>query len=339
MNLSAYAQAEKKFWKRLTISAGGRLEYFQLNDSITAMKPIFRAGANLKLSKATFLRTSYGQGYRFPTITERFIRTGVGNFGVFPNPNIKPESSWNAELGIKQGFKIGPVMSFFDIAGFWQEYENTIEYMFGVWRPFTTSLSNSLGFMFLNTGKSRVRGIDASLAGTVALGKKHELTFLCGYTYIVPQTLTPDYEYAKDSLDRIYTYNSTSLDSSSRILKYRFLHNVKVDMEYTLGKKFAIGFSAKYYSKIVNMDGVIKDFELLTSQVDVLQDIRYMDYYNAHRFGNWIFDARISYLLKDKHRFAIIGSNILNRTYSLRPLKIEQPRTVMLQYTLKLGGD
>lgn len=339
LNLSAYAQAEKKFWKRLTLSVGGRLEYFQLNDSITALKPIFRAGTNFKVHKATFLRASYGQGYRFPTITERYIRTGVGNFGVFPNPELKPETSWNAEFGVKQGFKIGRVMSFFDIAGFWQEYQNTIEYMFGFWQPSSASMANAVGFKFLNTGKSRVQGIDASLAGTIALGKKSDLTFLCGYTYIVPKTLTPDYVYAKDSLNSIYTYNATSLDSSSKILKYRFLHNVKIDMEYTLAKKLSIGFSAKYYSKIVNMDRVIKDFEELTQALDFMQNLRYMDYYNSHRNGNWIFDARISYLLKDKHRFAIIGSNILNKTYSLRPLKIEAPRTVMLQYTLKLGGD
>lgn len=341
VNISAYAQAEKKFWNRLTLSVGGRLEYFQLNDSITALKPIFRAGSNFKIHKATFLRASYGQGYRFPTITERYIKTGVGNFGVFPNPEIKAETSWNAEFGIKQGFKIGPVMSFVDVAGFWQEYENTIEYMFGIWQPIGggNPLSSSAGFMFLNTGKSRVKGIDASLAGTIAVGKKGDLTFLAGYTYIVPTTLTPDYLYATDSLNRKFTYNTTSLDTTSRILKYRFLHNVKVDMEYTFAKKLSIGFSAKYYSKIVNMDAIIKDFEKLTQDIDELQDLRYMDYYNSNRHGNWIFDARISYLLKDKHRFAIIGSNILNKTYSLRPLKIEQPRTVMLQYTLKLGGD
>ena len=221
MNISAYAQAEKKFWKRLTISLGGRLEYFQLNDSITALKPIFRAGTNFKIHKATFLRASYGQGYRFPTITERFIKTGVGNFGVFPNPELKSETSWNAEFGIKQGFKIGPVMSFFDIAGFWQEYQNTIEYMFGIWHPITSAetMSSSAGFKFLNTGRSRVKGIDASLAGTVAVGRKGDLTFLCGYTYIVPTTLTPDYLYATDSLNRKFTYNTTSLDSSSKILK------------------------------------------------------------------------------------------------------------------------
>lgn len=341
LNLSAYAQAEKKFWKRLTISLGGRLEYFQLNDSITALKPIFRAGSNFKVHKATFLRASYGQGYRFPTITERFIKTGVGNFGVFPNPTLKPESSWNAEFGIKQGFKIGPVMSFVDVAAFWQEYQNTIEYMFGFWHELTSAneLGKSAGFMFMNTGKSRVQGIDASIAGTVNIGKKSDLTFLCGYTYILPKTLTPDYHYATDSMGFKMTYNSTSLDSASRILKYRSLHNIKVDMEYTLLKKLSIGFSAKYFSKIINMDAVIAGFEKTTQQFDFIQNIRYMDFFNSNRHGNWIFDARISYLLKDKHRFAIIGSNILNKTYSLRPLKVEAPRTVMLQYTLKLGGD
>jgi outer membrane receptor for monomeric catechols len=213
--------------------------------------------------------------------------------------------------------------------------------MFGFWHELTdvNKLGNSAGFIFMNTGKSRVQGIDASIAGTINIGKKSDLTFLCGYTYIVPKTLTPDYHYATDSMGFKMTYNSTSIDSASRILKYRSLHNIKIDMEYTLLKKLSVGFSAKYFSKIINMDAVIAGFEKTTQQFDFIQNIRYMDYFYSHRNGNWIFDARISYLLKEKHRFAIIGSNILNKTYSLRPLKIEPPRTVMLQYTLKLGGD
>ena len=91
------------------------------------------------------------------------------------------------------------------------------------------------------------------------------------------------------------------------------------------------------------MDAIIKDFEEFTndntSEIgNSLQDLRYMDYYNAHRFGNWIFDCRISYNLSETHKFALIGSNILNRSYSLRPLKIEAPRTIMIQYTCKLQG-
>ena len=341
LNLSAYTQLESKFNGSLNVSAGGRLEYFQLNDTITAMKPIFRAGASLKIYQETYIRASFGQGFRFPSITERFIKTGVGNFGVFPNPNLKPESSWNAEIGIKQGLKLGGVMGYLDIAGFWQEYQNTIEYMFGIWHPITSveTMGSSAGFMFLNTGESRVVGLDASFSGAANLSKKSQLIFLLGYNYIVPTTLTPDYEYAKDSVGRVFSYNTTSLDPKQKILKYRFLHNVKLDAEYTYNKKFSFGLSGKYFSKIVNMDAIIEDFEQTTIDVDILQDLRYMDYYNAHRFGNWIFDCRISYNLTETHKFALIGSNILNRSYSLRPLKIEAPRTIMIQYTCKLQGN
>ena len=340
LNLSAYTQLESKFNGSLNVSAGGRLEYFQLNDTITAMKPIFRAGASLKIYQETYIRASFGQGFRFPSITERFIKTGVGNFGVFPNPNLKPESSWNAEIGIKQGLKLGGVMGYLDIAGFWQEYQNTIEYMFGIWHPITSveTMGSSAGFMFLNTGESRVVGLDASFSGAANLSKKSQLTFLLGYNYIVPTTLTPDYEYAQDSVGRVFSYNTTSLDPKQKILKYRFLHNVKLDAEYTYNKKFSFGMSGKYFSKIVNMDAIIEDFEQTTIDVDILQDLRYMDYYNSHRFGNWIFDCRISYNLTEIHKFALIGSNILNRSYSLRPLKIEAPRTIMIQYTCKLQG-
>ena len=340
LNLSAYTQLESKFNGSLNVSAGGRLEYFQLNDTITAMKPIFRAGASLKIYQETYIRASFGQGFRFPSITERFIKTGVGNFGVFPNPNLKPESSWNAEIGIKQGLKLGGVMGYLDIAGFWQEYQNTIEYMFGIWHPITSveTMGSSAGFMFLNTGESRVVGLDASFSGAANLSKKSQLIFLLGYNYIVPTTLTPDYEYAQDSVGRVFSYNTTSLDPKQKILKYRFLHNVKLDAEYTYNKKFSFGMSGKYFSKIVNMDAIIEDFEQTTIDVDILQDLRYMDYYNAHRFGNWIFDFRVSYNLTETHKFALIGSNILNRSYSLRPLKIEAPRTIMIQYTWKLQG-
>ncbi|MDG1842096.1 MAG: TonB-dependent receptor [Crocinitomicaceae bacterium] len=337
-NLSAYTQIEDNINETLNISVGGRFEYYQLNDTIKAFKPIFRGGASLKIYQETYIRASYGQGYRFPTITERYIKTGIGNFGVFPNPNLLPESSWNAEIGIKQGLKIGGIMGYLDLAGFWQEYQNTIEYMFGIW---DLANPNSLaGFKFLNTGDSRVLGIDVSFAGQIKFGKKCKGTFLTGYNYIVPTTLNPDYVYAVDDMNREYSYNSTSLDSNSGILKYRFLHNVKLDAEITYDSKISFGMSAKYFSKIINMDGVIKDFEEITfNSGGDLQNIRYMDYFESHRFGNWILDARFSFNMNEKHKLAVIASNFLNRSYSLRPLKIEAPRTVMIQYTFKLDKN
>ncbi|MDP4798331.1 MAG: TonB-dependent receptor [Crocinitomicaceae bacterium] len=340
LNISGYTQLEKKFKEVLNLSLGGRLEYFQLNDSITALKPIFRAGTSIKVYQETYVRASYGQGYRFPTITERFIRTGVGNFGVFANPDLQAESSWNAEVGIKQGLKFGNLYGYLDVAGFWQEYDNTIEYVFGFWGD-GSSPTNFAGFKFINTGKSRVLGIDVSFSGKAKIGEKIDVMFMTGYNYIVPKTLTPDYVYGVDSVyfKKEYTYKTTSLNPNDNILKYRFLHNIKGDIEFTFFKRFSIGGSVKYFSKIENMDLVIKEFEEFTEGLSYIQNIEYMDFYNSHRHGNWIFDARISFNVNEKHKLAIISANIANKTYSLRPLKIEQPRTVMLQYTYKLDKN
>ena len=343
LNVSAYTQLEKKIKKTLNVSVGGRLEYFALNDTITQIKPVFRGGASLKIYQETYLRASYGQGYRFPTITERYIKTGIGNFGVFANPELKPESSWNAEVGLKQGLKFGKLYGYFDIAAFWQEYENTIEYLFGVWGDDQTLGPSSLfGFKFLNTGESRVLGIDVSFSGKAELSKNVGLTFMTGYNYIVPKTLSANDVYATDIFGNEYSYNSTSLDSTSNLLKYRFLHNVKGDVELKIYKKISLGISVKYFSKIKNMDIAIRDFEELTTNEifgTSIQDVRYMDYYNSHRFGNWIFDARISWDINKLHKIALISANVTNRSYTLRPLKIEQPRTIMLQYTFKLDKN
>jgi outer membrane receptor for ferric coprogen and ferric-rhodotorulic acid len=85
-----------------------------------------------------------------------------------------------------------------------------------------------------------------------------------------------------------------------------------------------------------NLDAVIAEFEENTAVINTIQNIRYMDYFQAHQHGNWILDARLSYQINPTHKVALISSNILNNIYSLRPLKIEQLRTIMLQYTLKL---
>lgn len=338
-HISAYAQFEKEFWKILNLTLGGRLEYFSLNHrDIQKIKPIFRAGGNLKLTQATFLRMSYGQGYRFPTITERFIQTGVGNFGVFPNPDLRPETSSNSEVGIRQGFKLGPIMGYLDIAGFWQQYSNTIQYLFGFW---DVNAPNGLGagFKFLNTGESRVVGIDASIQGKAKLNQKNELTFMVGYNYIVPKTLNPELVYAIDEHpgeSKHYTYLNTSLNPDSRMLKYRFLHNVKGDIAWHFLDKIAIGVSVKYFSKMVNMDGVIEEFEEATHTIGTIQDIMYMDYFRKNNKGAFIVDARINYSFNEKHKLSFVAKNLLNKTYSLRPLKIEAPRSMVVQYTLTL---
>ena len=67
-----------------------------------------------------------------------------------------------------------------------------------------------------------------------------------------------------------------------------------------------------------------------------LQPVLYMNYFNNKNNGNLIVDARISYHIKKLHKLALISSNILNRTFSLRPLKVEPMRTIMFQYSVSI---
>ena len=331
-NISGYVQAENKIWDVITTSVGVRGEYFELNDSISALKPILRAGINFKLYPSSFLRLSYGQGFRFPSITERYIRTSAGSFAVFDNPDLEPESSWNVEVGFKQMFKYRTFYGYVDIAGFIQEYENTIEYLFGFWDP-SFALA---GFKFLNTGNSRVSGLDISLTGSGKINQTSGVRTMAGYNYIMPKTLEPDRIFGVDGRGIEYSYRSTSVDPSENILKYRFLHTVKADIEFYT-RIFSVGVTMKYFSRIVNLDKAIEDFERATESTGgTVQPIRYMNYFYNHNNGNVVLDLRIAAELAGRHKISLVSNNMLNRWYSLRPLKAEQMRTIMLQYVLSL---
>jgi iron complex outermembrane receptor protein len=331
-NAAGYIQVDKKLWQVLNLSGGLRYEYFQTNKQQSVVAPVFRAGANLQVLKGTFVRTSYGQGFRYPTITERYIQTKAGMFGVFPNPDLKPETSTNFELGVKQGFKIGNCMGYLDLAGFYQKYENTIEYLFGIWDPSVALV----GFKFQNTGDSRVRGLDISLAAsTPESNKKFGLTTLIGYTYVDPVSLTPDKYYAQekdlsggpgDSL----SYKNSSIDTTGNVLKYRFRHMVKADLECRI-HRLGFGFSYRYYSKMENIDKAFETIEELTSSLKQITDIKGVNWWRTHK-GFHIFDARVNVKVDEHQKISLICSNVFNVPYALRPMKIEQPRTFAVQY-------
>ncbi len=337
LNVSVYTELQDKFFDALNISVGVRLEAYSLNGATADLKPIFRAGASLKVMQETYVRGSWGQGYRYPTIAEKFIRFSSGTIGVFDNPDLKPETSTNAEIGVKQGFKFNNFYGYLDMSAFLQNYDNTIEYLFGFWdSTYTFAIG---GFKFLNTGKSRIMGIDISFNGKAQLTQNLVMNTMFGYTYISPKAMQPDYVFAKDYSygdDNEFTYNSTSINPEKQILKYRFLHTVKADVEFVY-KGLAAGLSMKYYSPIVNIDKSIEDFEKATSNTGgTTQPIKYMNYFYNHNNGNFIMDFRVSYRFNDVHKVSFVANNMLNRWYSIRPLKAEAMRSVLLQYSLKI---
>ena len=332
-NRSAYLQIDQKAGKRLNLSAGTRYEHFSINDS-TAAKPVFRAGLNFQAAEATWFRASVGQGFRFPTIAEKFIRTGLGPLQVYPNNELRPETAINIEAGFKQGLRVGGFQGFLDVAGFYQEYDNFIEFTFGQWgNPLTDPLAGN-GFRSLNTGSSRVTGWETSLMGRATWGET-TLDVLAGYTYTNPISLTPDYLYsvitnaAGDTIGGA-SYNNTSLDTTGQVLKYRSQDLVRFDAELRRGPWF-VGASARYQSALQNIDAAW----LLFEQLGVV-DWGLETWLADNTKLPWIWDFRAGINLSDHHKMSLVVSNLTNVEYSIRPLAIESPRLVNLVYTYEL---
>jgi iron complex outermembrane receptor protein len=329
-NLAIYLQLEKKFWNRLTVLVGSRWEYYQIAGD-QENRPIFRAGLNVQATRGTYVRASVGQGYRVPSIGERYITTTSGGFGFYPNPNLISETILSYELGVKQLFKIGRFGGMVDIAGFYEDYKNYVEFNFGIWGD--TVLSKSFGFKFLNTGPARIYGIDCTLAGEGKLARNLDCTILFGYTYSVPQALDPDLVYythfeKATQLTRNYTYTNTSTDTAGYILKYRMQQIAKADFQLTFKTRLSTGVTGRYYGFMKNIDNFLYD-------LDPTMHSGIVKYREEHHDGNFIVDFRISYMIRD-FRISFLVNNIFNTPYSLRPMTIEAPRTTSLQVVMTI---
>jgi outer membrane cobalamin receptor len=327
-NFAVYLQLEKKFFKRLTFLLGGRYEYYNLAD-LTERKPIFRAGLNLEATKSTFLRASVGQGYRVPSIGERYITTTSGNFGFYPNPTLVSEESLSFELGAKQLFKVGSFVGFADVSGFYEDYNNYVEFNFGVWGR-SKDPSKNLGFMFFNTGPAKIYGIDGTVSGEGKVAKDLTIGVIVGYTYAVPKSTDPNYVFYQQGKSK-YTYLTTSSDTNGYILKYRVQTLLKADLQVTW-KRFSTGFTGRYYGFMKNIDRFFYDF-LDGQMFGVNTGIK--KYREDHNTGTFIMDYRLGYNFKG-FKFSLIVNNLLDTQFSLRPLTVEPPRLTQLQVIYKI---
>jgi iron complex outermembrane receptor protein len=298
-NAGAYVQADKRIGSRINLSAGARYEINRL-DSVTESRPVFRAGLNYRVARFSFARASFGQGYRFPTIAEKFVRTDVGLLQIYPNPNLGSETGWTAEVGFKQGLAFSRWQGFADVAFFWQQYRDMMEFTFG------GESGTLFGFQSINVGETRIRGVELSLGGSGVIGP-FPLDLMAGYTYADPVFVS---------------FDSAAMEQSSadyNVLKYRFRHTAKADVETRVGI-LRVGGAVRYYSFMEAMDRVFTIF------VPGIAQFR-----SEHNDGDWVVDVRLGVQLGDADVWLIV-SNVLNNEYTLRPALMEPPRNVMIRF-------
>lgn len=352
---AAYAQLEVKI-KNLSIVGGVRYELTSVDTIFETTIPVVRAGLNYKAGKATFLRASWGQAYRLPTIAERFIgQEFFQGVLIVPNPRLTTEKAWSAEIGINQPFKLKKWAAYVDASLFWMEYENFVEYGFNVYTQndgldecgniidretgavlvFADTCKFStvaFGLEPNNVDNARILGYEVSFGSRGSIGNVM-LRSLIGYTYTYPrQNPTDGSGSLKDDWGGFFSDMFSRIpqdEAANSLLLFRSRHVFRSDVEATY-KKYSLGLSVNYNSFPENIP------EVFTLALGVLDNGKgtFARYVQDHQKGDWVVDVRFGYQVNDILRLGFNIKNLANHEYALRPGKLEPPRNFTLQMRL-----
>ncbi|MDR1369866.1 MAG: TonB-dependent receptor [Dysgonamonadaceae bacterium] len=357
-NIGLFFQYDRKFFDKLNVSAGVRLEYYRVDslykESETNIfgvkmpfKPVFRVGLNYELADHSFIRASFGQGYRYPSLTEKFVYKDIGGIAAYPNKDLKPESGYNAELGIKQGYKFGNFMGFIDLAGFYTYYKDMIEFQFGLFNnstyDYVDNLSDvivmimnnrtpGLGIRFANVNRAKIYGLDFSINGFCNISPETKLTYSLGYVYIEP--IDAEWkEKAAHQTTNVLDMKDKSNDS--KYLKYRQKHAFKGVFDL-IWNRLDLGANLSYKTKTPAVDYFLVD-ERNKTQMDIMDAVRSLifpglhDYWTDKNTGHFTMDARLGVNISKNARVWVMVNNLLNTEYTVRPMDVSSPRTIVFQ--------
>jgi outer membrane cobalamin receptor len=310
LNIAGFTQIELNPLPRVKLVAGVRVEQNSLDSNLDKLVPIFRTGINWQVADYTFLRGSFGQGYRYPSVAEKFASNTIGTINIFPNPYIVPESGWSSEIGIKQGILLGETKGQADLSVFMSQNINMIEYTFGNYPDPVTGVFG-YGFLATNIEESRVYGSELEFSLSRMLGEINT-TLTGGYTYLYP-----------------VEFNTATHKNSDVYLKYRRKHAALLGLN-TSYKRYELGLNLFAKSKILRIDDVF--LNPLTRE-QILPG--FYDYWQTHNTGYFAMDMNLGYRISRVLGLSLAVKNLTNTEYMGRPGDIQPQRN----YSVRLAGN
>lgn len=312
LNIACFTQLEIKPVERLKMIAGLRLEQNSLDGIKDELVPIFRTGINYHISGYTFLRASFGQGYRYPSIAEKYASTTVGSIVIIPNTLIKPEKGWGSEIGIKQGIIKGKLNGQADLSFFYSQNKDLIEYLFASYEYPPGSGTYVIGFKATNVEQSRVYGYELECTLNNTFGR-FNTTFTGGYIYMYPVEFNE------------YTRKNTDI-----FLKYRRKHSAKLGIEAGY-KKIELALNVFAKSRILSIDDVFLDESTRESFLP-----GFYEYWTNDNKGFILADTYLRYYINDRYMLSFSVKNITNTEYMGRPGDIQPQRNFSLRFAGKI---
>lgn len=157
-SIAPYCQDQWQLIKKITATLGLRYDdYHVINSDYHENHLNPKLGVNYTPLGGTILRFSGGSGFRAASIFERYINFKYKLFTAVPNEDLKAETSWSFDIGIRQQITNN---WWVDAAIFHNDYYNYIE-------PVEEMLDDfSLQVQFRNVVRARIKGIEVSTKGS-----------------------------------------------------------------------------------------------------------------------------------------------------------------------------
>jgi hypothetical protein len=296
---------------RVFFQGSVRFEQFVNQRNKPVSTPVFRGSITWNYGNKKdpwVVRAAGGQSWRAPSLIETDITTVGGNFGLFPNPFLRPESALGYDLKIKSPFNGG---RYFSVSQFVCSYQNLIDLTYGIFIPAHLdtskphSLSEFVGARNENIYHARISGFE--LVGTFNQNfGSTTVRFFADYTYINPLNL------------------NQKNDSVLRYLKYRMQHIAHVNIQVFATNGFSFLVSSRYTSFMKHIDTELEQY------VPGIKEMRL-----AHRNGDFWTDIQLGYQPKKKRsveqgvgwEYSFFIKNAFNVAYMGIPGNLSQPRT------------
>ena len=215
------------------LTTGARIDFLAVDGGGLTAVVSPRLGGVLPVGRGVW-RASLGRGFRAPSLAERFVTTFVSGIRVVPNPTLRPEEAWTAEVGHARGFANERLRV--DAALFWTEARRLIEPTFN---------TAALQIQFQNLARARLTGLDLSVTAPLTPRLSTSLAYMFLYARELATDTTP-----------------------ARPLPFRPRHLLTLSADYALGAA-ALGADFRYTSRFERVELYETDPRVSTKVLDL----------------------------------------------------------------------
>ncbi len=176
---AAYGEAEQVLGP-VRLTAGARGDFLTIDGKGLTAFVSPRGGIVWPTASGSW-RASIGRAYRAPSLAERFVTTYVFGLRVIPNPALRAEDGWSAEIG-RSWSPLARLRG--DAAVFWTEARHLVE-------PVITQQPSTQQtvIQFQNLQRARLAGLDLNMTATPFTP---DLTTSLAYQFLYARELAHD---------------------------------------------------------------------------------------------------------------------------------------------------